>query len=133
MRTLRAMTVLDVDDRAASVRHFEAMGFRVGGDWAEFRAAIVQRGQVTFLLQEADGAMPRNAGWAAYVYVSDAAALRREFEEKGLAGMSAPQDRPWATGEFTVTGPDGHVIAFGEARDLSHGPGLGADAETEPA
>lgn len=130
MQTLRAMPVLDVRDVAASAAFYARLGFASHGLWGEPPAfAIVQRGDVTLALSLADRTrpVPHNHGWAAYVYVSDVAALHAEFAGEGASPGPIRRPEHYGCDDFDVVDPDGHRIAFGQSRHPVPGPGLDAD------
>lgn len=127
METVRAMPILEVADARRSVEFYKRLGFENHGFWGdppEF--AIVQRGSVTLGLKVPNERAPvTNEWWSAYVYVSDAPALRAEFEALGVS-PTAVGAREYGLQDFDVVDPDGHRLAFGS--DLSPAPfepGLG--------
>jgi len=130
MQTLRAMTVLDVSDVAASVGFYGTLGFASHGIWADPpQFAIVQRGNVTFALalKGRDKPLPLNRYWAAYVYVSDVEAMHRECQFAGIPVTEIRHPEDYGCDDFDILDPDGHRIAFGQARDPNPGPGLQRD------
>ena len=127
MKTIRAMPIFEVSSLETSVSHYKKLGFSVIGEWAEYHVANLQRGDVTLMLQEIEGPVPNNNGWAVYVYVSDGEKLHSDFIAKGELDITEISERPWAIAEFQVADHDGHKIAFGEARDNTYGPGLWHD------
>ncbi|MEM9048710.1 MAG: hypothetical protein AAGC92_08325 [Pseudomonadota bacterium] len=128
MSTLRAMTVLDVADVPASEAFYATLGFDSHGIWqhdgvAEF--CIVQRGDVTLALNRGHGPTPRNHYWAAYLYVSDVAALHAEFAALDLPELTEiRRDNPYGCDDFDVVDIDGHRLAFGQSHNPDPGPGL---------
>lgn len=125
LQAIRSMNVLEVSDLDASKKHFANLQFNEIGHWPEYKVSIVQRGHVTFLLQEIEGRAPANNGWAAYVYVADIKALHSEFARNGIENLMEISERPWAVGEFAVRDHDGHEIAFGQSSDREQQPGPG--------
>lgn len=125
MQAIRSMNVLEVSDLDASKKHFAKLNFNETGHWPEYKVSIVQRGHVTFLLQEIEGKASSNKGWAAYVYVADIKSLHDEFARNGIENLMQISERPWAVGEFAVRDHDGHEIAFGQSSDLDQQPGPG--------
>ncbi|MEL6233116.1 MAG: VOC family protein [Pseudomonadota bacterium] len=128
MSALRAMPVLDVADVVASEAFYQGLGFDSHGVWrheGEAEFCIVQRGDVTLALNRGHGPIPRNHYWAAYLYVSDVAALHAEFTALDLPELTAiRRDNPYGCDDFDLTDPDGHRLAFGQSHDPTPGPGL---------
>lgn len=130
MRTVRAMPVLQVCDLSASVEFYNRLGFATGGIWGEPSTfAILQRGDVSIALQLLRAKkMPVNTHWAAYIYVEDAEAVHKEFQDAGIDIARPPEETYYGCLDFDVADPDGHLLAFGQDLEPQpHGPGLGAD------
>ena len=124
------MTVLQVSDVAASVAYYARLGFAHSGAWRDGETplfAIVQRGDVTLALQLLREPLRVNTHWAAYIYVSDIEALHAEFAAQGLAPSEIHRPAHYGCDDFDVVDPDGHRLAFGQARNPEPGPGLGTD------
>lgn len=121
MATIRAMPILEVREIARTMDFYKQLGFfghRVWGDPPAF--VIMQRGDVTIGFTVPDHAAPvHNEWWSAYIYVSDAAALHKEFTELGIEPTD-PEPREYGLLDFDVIDPDGHRLAFGS--DLSPAP-----------
>jgi catechol 2,3-dioxygenase-like lactoylglutathione lyase family enzyme len=121
----RAMPVLDVSDMARSIAFYrDKLGFAVStwGEPATF--AICQRGHVTLALAKAQKPSP-SKNWAAYVYVTDADALYREFTALNVTIEDPPTTQAWNCRDFIVDDPDGHMLAFGHVIVADRvGPGL---------
>lgn len=130
MQTIRAMPVLQVSNVAASADFYARLGFHSHGLWeheGEAHFAITQRGDVTLALQRHDGPPTVNTHWAAYIYVSDVAALHTEFCTLDLPQITAIRtDNPYGCDDFDIRDPDGHLVCFGQDRDPGAGPGLSA-------
>ncbi|MEM7055438.1 MAG: VOC family protein [Bacteroidota bacterium] len=126
------MTVLEVRDPEASHSFYRRLGFGTLGVWdpGDVGTVIVQRGDVTLMLQKAEAPVP-NSSIAAYIYVSDPDAVHAEFHAAGVESISAKvAETHYGCRDFNVTDIDGHNIAFG--RDLNpspYGRGLGPDRE----
>ena len=130
MATIRSMTALEVRDPEASLAFYQRLGFGTLGIWepGEVGTIIVQRGEVTLLLQRA--LKPAvNSGMATYIYVDDADILHAEFRDAGIEILSPDvQDAFYGCREFEVIDPDGHHIIFGKDMNPSpYGNGLGTD------
>ncbi len=128
MTGLRAMTVLQVADVRASVAFYERLGFARHHIWeheGQAQFCIVQFGQVTIALQRADGAVPVNSHWAAYVYVPDIGALYGTVAKLGLPGLTElRRGNFYGCDDFDIRDPDGHLICFGQDMNPTDGPGL---------
>lgn len=131
MGTIRAMPVLQVGDVKRSTAFYRRLGFAGEANWAaddEVFFSIVQRGDVTLGLQLLRAEkMPANTHWAAYIYVSDAEALREEFAAEKLDPTEMHRPTHYGCIDFDIVDPDGHRIAFGQALNPVPGPGLGED------
>ncbi|MEL7182900.1 MAG: VOC family protein [Pseudomonadota bacterium] len=129
MSTLRAMPLLEVTDVTRAAAFYGRLGFANHGAWDDGGVAqftIMQRGDVTLGLTLAD-TPARNTWWATYIYVSDVAALHAEFTALGIEVTPINHPDHYACDDFDVVDPDGHRIAFGQARAPKPGPGLGDD------
>ena len=125
MTTIRAMTVAQVSQVERSVDFYSSLGFAPTGVYGEpAGVAIMQRGDVTIMLQLADKVQNVGGRWFVYVYVDDLPALHREFLDAGMAPTDIRYPDYYGCDDFDVTDPDGHVIAFGQSRDPTPGPGL---------
>ena len=133
MTGLRAMPVLQVRDVRASEGFYQRLGFSSHGIWehdGEAQFCIVQRGAITIALQRAEGPVPANTHWAAYLYVSDVTALHAELAARdGIEITEIRRDNPYGCDDFDIRDPDGHLICFGQDMQPTHGPGLAAQAE----
>lgn len=127
MTTIRAMPVLQVADMARSVAFYRRLGFD-GQGWdegGETFFTIAQRGDVSLGLQLLRAeAMPVNSHWAAYLYVSDVTSLHAEFAAEGVSPTEIRHPTEYGCDDFDIRDPDGHLIAFGQARDPDPAPGL---------
>jgi len=129
MTTIRSMAALEVRDVEASHSFYQRLGFGTLGVWfpGKVVTAIVQRGDVTILLQKSEQPAV-NKGLAVFVYVDEPDALHKEYAEEGIAELSALEDAFYGCRQFEVIDPDGHHIVF--AKDMSDEPfgfGLGPD------
>lgn len=124
MSTIRSMPVLEVTDVPRAAAFYERLGFASHGYGDPPFFCIMQRGDVTIALAGGTGPLRVNNGWAAYIYVSDAAALREEFMADGI-DVTELGERPYGLRDFDIIDPDGHRIAFGSDLVPSRvGPGL---------
>ena len=85
MTTTRSIAALEVRVVEASHRFYKRLGFGTLGVWFpdDVVTTIVQRGDVTILLQKSDQPAV-NKGLAVFVYVDDPDALHAEFIEEGI-------------------------------------------------
>jgi hypothetical protein len=120
---LRAMPVLPVTEVERSATALaRALGFAIAGYWrdadGEARFAVLRLGTVTLALRRVAEVAPSD-GWAACIFVDDAAAVA-ELARAGGFAVSGPSDRPYACRETEVTDRDGNILCFSE--DLKPGP-----------
>jgi DNA-binding MarR family transcriptional regulator len=103
-----------VDDLAAALAHYAALGFTTlayegGGDYG-----FADRDGTGLHLAARPGHDPARAGAAAYLYVRDADALYAERSRPGIGGHARPAGpTPGRLREGSHTGPDGNLIRFG--------------------
>jgi catechol 2,3-dioxygenase-like lactoylglutathione lyase family enzyme len=80
--------------------------------------SLLSRGQFAVMLGECpDAVAARDLGdhsYFAYVTVSDANALFREFSSRSIDFIKTLTDEPWGMREFGIRTPDGHRIMFGQ-------------------
>ncbi|MBO6759126.1 MAG: VOC family protein [Roseibium sp.] len=123
------MPILQVRDVNHSVAFYcDKLGFFSHGTWGDGPDfAIVQNGDVTIALDraQADGPVPANHYWAAYIYVADADALCARYRSNGVEIVREPEDAFYGLRDFDVRDPDGHILAFGHDLDVGNPrPGL---------
>ena len=98
---------------AASVRFYEALGFRLtyGGDDAPFSTL---RSEECFVnLIAVASAAEAETGWGrAIFHVSDVDALYQQALDAGLTPQAVPRDAPWGERMFPITDPAGHDLSF---------------------
>ena len=117
IEALSAVT-LATADMAASVRFYEAAGFRtvVGGPAAPFTTFRAGAGFLNLQLDRAHA--PVGAIWGrAIFWVADVDATHAALVAAGFTPVMAPADAPWGERYFHVHDPSGHEISF--ARLLS--------------
>ncbi|GIX12290.1 MAG: hypothetical protein KatS3mg118_0249 [Paracoccaceae bacterium] len=125
---LRAMPCLPCTDPAdTAARLGRLFGFTAAGFWRDANGAetfgILRLGAVTLALRRAASVSPQE-GWAAYLFVDDAAALAELARAQGGI-VDGPEDRPWGCREVLWTDPDGNILCFAEdLRPGPDGPGL---------
>jgi catechol 2,3-dioxygenase-like lactoylglutathione lyase family enzyme len=109
---LSAVT-LATADMAASVRFYEAAGFRtvVGGPDAPFTTFRAGAGFLN--LQHDPEHAPLPAIWGrAIFWVADVDATHAALVAAGFTPTTAPADAPWGERYFHVHDPSGHEISF---------------------
>ena len=119
IEALSAVT-LATADMAASVRFYEAAGFRavVGGPGAAFTTFRAGSGFLNLQL-DPDHA-PLAAIWGrAIFWVADVDATHAALVTAGYEPQMEPSDAPWGERYFHVHDPSGHEISF--ARLLAAG------------
>ena len=112
IEALSAVT-LATADMAASVRFYEAAGFRavVGGADAPFTTFRAGAGFLNLQLDPAHA--PLGAIWGrAIFWVDDVDAVHARVVAAGLEPMTEPADAPWGERYFHVHDPSGHEISF---------------------
>ena len=112
IEALSAVT-LATADMAASVRFYEAAGFRVtvGGPDAAFTTLAAGAGFLNLQL-DAEHA-PIAAIWGrAIFWVSDVDATYDRLHAAGYPPAMRPGDAPWGERYFHVRDPAGHEISF---------------------
>lgn len=112
-RFVLAVNNLDVSS------HFYVEKMGMTSLWAGPGWNFLKRDNFVLMLGECPDDMPAHAtqhhAYFAYIEVIDIDLLYREFKDKGVEIISAPEDRPWGQREFTIRTVDGHRIMFGEA------------------
>ncbi|MCC5808986.1 MAG: VOC family protein [Ectothiorhodospiraceae bacterium] len=115
-------SVLAVKDLPRSTGFYrDRLGFEVELEMDGW--CFLSRGDFRLMLGHCPDEMPASEtndhSYFAYVGVSDADALHREFSQRGVTELSAPESKPWGMREFLVTTPDGHRIMFGQDLDAT--------------
>ena len=129
MNTLRAMTVLQISDMKRSAEFYNALGFGVLGAWGDpSGVAIMQRGDVTLMLQVAETVNNAGGRWSVYIYVDDIDALHDDLTAAGVAVTGPPEDKDYGCRDFGVYDPDSHCLAFGhDTNSAPYANGLGPE------
>lgn len=103
-----AIPILRVRHHDLSLQFYErVLGFKV--DWNLSGMASVSRGRCSLML--CDDAQGHPGTWA-WIGVSDAEVLHREFVSRHATIRLPPTNYPWAL-EFHLEDPDGHILRFG--------------------
>ena len=117
VESISAVTLV-TRDMGASVRFYEALGFRLlyGGPEAPFTSFEVGTG---FLNVQAGGdGAGRWHGWGRIIFwVDDVDAMHARAVAAGAVPSTSPADAPWGERYFHVDDPDGHELSF--ARPLA--------------
>lgn len=117
VESISAVTLV-TGDMGASVRFYEALGFRLlyGGPDAPFTSFEVGSGFLN--LQAGAGGAGRWAGWGRTIFwVDDVDAMHARAIAAGAVPSTSPADAPWGERYFHVDDPDGHELSF--ARPLA--------------
>lgn len=124
LQAISAVTLVTAD-MAASVRFYEALGFRrrYGGPAAAFTSFHVADGFLNIQLDPSRAPLPDIWGRVIF-WVDDVDAMHRRVLAAGCTPMADPADATWGERYFHVRDPDGHELSF--ARLLDPGPGRGA-------
>ena len=121
LQTISAVTLVTAD-MAASVRFYQALGFRrrYGGPTATFTSFHVGDGFVNIQLDP--NRAPLADIWGRVIFwVDDVDAMHRRALAAGYTPMTAPADATWGERYFHMRDPDGHELSF--ARLLDDGSG----------
>lgn len=109
-----------VDDLPTALAFYvEQLGFTQAIAWDDFYASVERDGQSIHLKRaskvDADRANRHvNEHLDAYIEVTNAESLCREFETRGVVMMKALEERPWGARDFYVQDPDGYVLGFSQ-------------------
>ncbi len=98
---------------AASVRFYEALGFRLtyGSDDAAF--STLHSGDCFVNLIAVSDDAEAETGWGrAIFHVDDVDALYQRALDAGLEPQAAPRDAPWGERMFPIFDPAGHDLSF---------------------
>ena len=112
VESINAIT-LRTADMAASVRFYEALGFRLsyGGDDAPF--STLRSGGCFVNLIAVDSPAGAETGWGrAIFHVEDVDALYQRALDAGLEPQAEPRDAPWGERMFAIFDPAGHDLSF---------------------
>jgi DNA-binding MarR family transcriptional regulator/predicted enzyme related to lactoylglutathione lyase len=108
----RFSPVLPVRDLETSLRHYESLGFKRTHYEPGGYGFVWRDGMDLHLCVEED-LDPSTNRTSVYLYVRDADALYREWNNSGAGDTRAPSDTPWEMREGTHTDPDGNIIRYG--------------------
>ena len=109
--------VLAVNDLKQSVDFYvNKLGFEVLNEFPGW--SFLGRESFKIMLGECIDTIPAEQtgdhSYFAYVYVSNASALNKEFKNSNIEFVKNISDEPWGMREFGVKTIDGHRIMFGE-------------------
>lgn len=98
---------------AASVRFYEALGFRLIFGGADAPFSTLTGGGCYVNLQRPDDGTPISPEWGRVIFhVPDVDALHRQAVAAGLTPRAEPRDAPWGERMFPINDPDGHDLSF---------------------
>ena len=112
IESINAIT-LRTADMTASVRFYEALGFRLsfGGDGASF--STLRSGGCFVNLIAVDNPAEAETGWGrAIFHVDDVDELYQQALDAGLEPQAPPRDAPWGERMFPIFDPAGHDLSF---------------------
>jgi len=114
---LTSTFVLAVQDLTASKNFYvDKLGFVE--DFHVEGWSFLSRGACRLRIGHCPDATPmsktQDHSWFAYLHVSDAGDLYREFTGNGVEIWHKLADKPWGMREFAIVTPDGHRMVFGE-------------------
>ena len=108
--------IFRVEDMQASLAFYVGvLGFR-NASWGNDNFTSVNRDRAGIYLCRGD--QGRTGAWA-WIGVSDAAELHREYLARGAAILMPPTNFPWAL-EMRLEDPDGNVLRFGSEPLAEH-------------
>jgi predicted enzyme related to lactoylglutathione lyase len=113
-----------VADVVASANFYrDKLGFQYERFWGDPPSfCMVERNLIVIMLKEACGkdavrpnaaANSPDADWDAYIWVDDADALFREFQEKGVTIARPICDQPYGCRDFDILDCNGYRLCFG--------------------
>lgn len=112
MRAAPALPSLDLD---VSILFYQALGFTlVMHSPNEDYAILYREGAELHLWLTDDRHVAENSG--CYLRVEDAGVLWREWRNRDIPRMTAPEDKPWGMCEFQLLDPSGNLIRVGSAK-----------------
>jgi catechol 2,3-dioxygenase-like lactoylglutathione lyase family enzyme len=109
-----------VEDLDVAVAFYvDALGFTQAIDWGDFYASVERDGQSIHLKcapkTVADRAHRRtNEHLDAFIEVTNAESLSREFQTRNVTISKPLTDRPWGARDFYVEDPDGYILCFSQ-------------------
>lgn len=105
--------VFPVSDLYAAAKHYEALGFEVE-EYASRGYAFIRAGRAEIHLLRVPDLDPSTSTSSCYLYVGDADALYREWEDSEALGyLIPPMDTDYGLREFSHVDIDGNLIRVG--------------------
>lgn len=113
-----ACPILPSADFEQTKRFYASLGFAVAAEYVEQGYLIVQRDTVEVHFFRHPGHIAKTSDHGAYLRVSDAKALSREYESLGLPQGDIPrfvaaEDKPWGVCELVIVDHDGNLLRIG--------------------
>jgi catechol 2,3-dioxygenase-like lactoylglutathione lyase family enzyme len=100
--------VVPVRDLDAALDRYRRLGFAVHPYEGGERYGFAERGDVSLHFTEWAEHDPTRTAATVYLYVSDADALRAEWDASGVEGrLGEPRDTPYGLREFAYVDPEG--------------------------
>jgi catechol 2,3-dioxygenase-like lactoylglutathione lyase family enzyme len=106
-----AIPILSAGDLAATEEFYVALGFNVAGRYDGY--LLLHDGPVELHFSQASRGEPAAAAGACFVHVRDAVAYWKQLRDRGVDGVSTPQEQDYGLVEFVVTDPSGNRVRFG--------------------
>lgn len=110
-----ACPILPSSDFEKTKAFYEALGFRVTGEYLEQGYLIIQRDSVELHFFRHPAHDPKISDHGAYLRVEDANALSSEYEGLALPNEGIPrfikaEDKPWGQCELAFIDIDGNLL-----------------------
>lgn len=106
--SLTAIPILPSTDLDRTAATYAAAGFTEAERFEGYLLLRHGRVEVHFTLEQ-DGLTPGRC----FLHVRDAAALWKQLDRGGLAGLGPVEDKEYGLREFVLTDPDGNQVRFG--------------------
>jgi catechol 2,3-dioxygenase-like lactoylglutathione lyase family enzyme len=107
-----AVAILPVNDMDAAQHFFGRLGFRLTGDYGDYRILTDDRGWRLHLNKAVEGWLrPGSNPFGLYLYTEEVDRFAAEFRNE-LAGK-APEHKEWGMYEFALNGPDDTLVRVG--------------------
>ncbi|QXJ22110.1 VOC family protein [Actinomadura graeca] len=115
-----AVPILPSRDLDETLGFYSRLGFEERGAWQEYGYLIVARGSVQLHFSLQPDVDPLATAGGCYLYVTDADALHRIWDEVGVptdratgSRLAAPVDTDWGMREFTLVDRSGNLLRVG--------------------
>lgn len=112
------VAILPTNDLDVAQHFFGRLGFRLAGDYGDYRILTDDRGWQLHLKKAVEGWLkPGSNPFGLYLYTEEVDRLAAEFSTE-LAGMK-PEHKKWGMYEFALNGPDDTLVRVGRPSKAS--------------